>query len=298
MERAAIMKNPTAPTATQTTAVNGVEPKLSIDDRLYIVELFEHFVGELQRVRRYLEVGEIGQALMADVNDATALCDSGDVIEQNGGRVSSLSDGGPAADEISMRLCNLLQRYAFQMSRRFGSFGAAMFAEAQYLMAALADEFFIHEVDWCGAREWRSHPIEAQLFGSHNAGNAVYSRIDDLLARRDPGQSELAQVYLFALQLNFQGRYRGDGGAAATDAYRLRLHNFVTNRAPRLHDSDYRTFGEAYEPTSDLPVGESLPHARRWVFAIVLVLMLYVTFSHVIWSENIGVVLDIIGLDS
>jgi type VI secretion system protein ImpK len=163
-----------------------------------------------------------------------------------------------------------------------------MYGEAQYVMAALADEAFLH-LDWSGREGWSANLLEQKLFKTHRAGEEVFERIDQLLARRDPFYLDLAQVYLMALALGFEGKFREapDGGRRLA-SYRRRLLEFLAEREPELLDAGRDLVPEAYESTLDQERGRRLPHLRPWVVAGVGVLALWVAIGHLLWNDLIA----------
>lgn len=268
----------------------------SADDDFFLLEIFEHFIGELAQLRRALEARDLAPVGFAAPMPSTAPGDRSGAGDVDASALPAPRANEPRAETISGCLAALLQHYATHVARRFGSLGTALFEEAQLIMAALADDLFIHEVTWAGSADWRRHPIEAQLFGTSNAGNLVFDRIDALLDKRDSAKIELASINLYALRLNFQGRYRGTGQEAVLETYRQRLFAFIANRQPQLEEPDYRPFVEAYLATSDTVERRGLPHIGRWLFAISGFVILYLLVSHVIWSASIAEVTRIIDL--
>lgn len=54
--------------------------------------------------------------------------------------------------------------------------------------------------------EWRRSPLQAALYGTSNAGQEFFDRLD----RLNPGQKQLCEVYFLALSLGFRGKYYDD----------------------------------------------------------------------------------------
>jgi len=98
---------------------------------------------------------------------------------------------------VWQNLITLFRRNAVQIMRAAGNPSDNYF-EAQYVMAAFADEIFIH-LDWEGKRAWTSNLLETALFQTHVAGEAFFDKLDQLLRERDPAQKSLAGVYFAAL---------------------------------------------------------------------------------------------------
>jgi hypothetical protein len=76
------------------------------------------------------------------------------------------------AEEALRRLQTLLEMQALEAGRRGGEYGVLYYKEAQYVMAALADEIFL-TLDWTGRDTWRSDLLETRLFGTYDAGEKV-----------------------------------------------------------------------------------------------------------------------------
>ena len=132
--------------------------------------------------------------------------------------VEAVGDNGAPLDGIdaaSQRLVGLLQGG--------GEPKSPYERDAQYVMAALADEVFLHALEWEGKAAWRDTLIEERLFKTYVAGERFFVRLDELLARDDPSRRSLASIYLMALAAGFKGKYSGgDEGRAIAD-YKNRL---------------------------------------------------------------------------
>ncbi len=85
---------------------------------------------------------------------------------------------------VWQNLIALFRRNAVQILRAAGK-PTDNYFEAQYVMAAFADDVFIH-LDWEGRRAWTSNLLEATLFQSHVAGEMFFEKLDRLLRDRDP----------------------------------------------------------------------------------------------------------------
>jgi type VI secretion system protein ImpK len=148
--------------------------------------------------------------------------------------------------------------------------------EAQYVMAATADELFIG-MNWDGADGWTMRPLEVELFGTRRAGDEIFARIDRLTNGFGPVDTEVATVYLTALELGFKGRYADD--RATLDAYEGRLRKLVGRRPPATGP----LVPGCYEHTTVAGSGLHLPRSRMWwstaaAIAGIALLVLVVTF--------------------
>jgi len=251
---------------------------------MFLLDRFQDFYGEVLRLKQ-----SVGQGSW--------------VFDGQPGQ--SAPAGAPAEDlsptAVWRTLLALLERQALEASRSGGDFALEVYRRAQYAMAALADEVFLH-LDWPGREAWRSNLLESRLFGSHRAGEELFERIEELLHDRDNVYSELARVYLKVLALGFQGKFRGHPEAERElESYRRRLFRFIFGRDPQAVRGDERLMPEAYAATLDEGGGSTLPHLKPWVWALVLLVALWLGGGHLIWRSTIAglqpLVTDILDTD-
>lgn len=167
-----------------------------------------------------------------------------------------------------------------------GAYGATLYQDAAYVMAALADEIFLFQIDWAGRAAWDDILVEARACGSRLAGERVFARADALLAAGEPAHGELAGLYLMALALGFQGRYRDmPDGAEVLASYRRRLRALAGGATPPLHPDDGGgpLFPDAYAQTLDEGTPVGLPPLRRWLWLAAGLVAAYLIASHVAW---------------
>lgn len=194
--------------------------------------------------------------------------------------------GGRGA--IWQELLTLLERQALDAARSGGDIGRELYLQAQYAMAALADEIFLH-LDWPGRLAWKENLLEAKLFGTHRAGEVVLERIEAVLRGRDPVYAELARVYLMVLALGFEGKLRGsEEGPALLAAYRRALYRFAFRRDPRVVRGEEPVAPEAYAATVETGPGARLPYLRRWLIGAAVVIVLWIAGGHLVWRHLVA----------
>lgn len=189
------------------------------------------------------------------------------------------------AQQAIQTLQAVLERQAYQARRQGGEFGAALYREAQYVMAALADETFLHGL----ARDGRaSNPglLEQRLFKTQIAGERFYENVDRLLAQREKSHVELAAVYLLALHLGFRGKYRGGSDNGKIQAYLTELFEFIFGRAPDLMQPNRLLMEQPYGYTLAERIAPRMPAARRWKRAILIVLLVQLVIGQLIWVSE------------
>jgi type VI secretion system protein ImpK len=194
---------------------------------------------------------------------------------------------------VQYRLRRILDRQEAEAVRHGGGYGAGLYREAQYAMAAIADEILLHLVDWEGRQRWREHLLEAALFQSQIAGERIFDRIDQMLWSGLNADADLAAVYLVILSLGFRGKYRGEDDHGALHAYRQRLRALIRRREAVSDDPDQALFPEAYAFTIRHGTPVRLPHARPWLMMLAGVLVTYVVMQQVLWHYVSAPVADV-----
>lgn len=164
-----------------------------------------------------------------------------------------------------------------------GNFSASTYREALYAMAAVADETFVY-LDWEGRDLWREKLLESYHFGSHIAGDEIFTKIDSLLETREQASVDLAAVYLAALSLGFQGKYRG-GDATPLKEYREKLFGYIFRRDPQFCDDERELFPEAYEHTITRGMGKRLSNPRQWWMLAGGVVIVFLLISYWLWRD-------------
>ena len=189
-----------------------------------------------------------------------------------------------AAPSISQTLKTMIEIMARETSQKAGAYAAACFEEMKFIMAAVADEFFLN-LDWEGRLYWKEHLLESRLFQTHDAGDLFFRNLDDFLRERDPMRRDLAEVYLLALGTGFQGKYRHQEDGGRLRAYCHQLYVFIYHQDPQLQDSQERLFADAYGSTMDHGQKKYLQDARQWALGFVILFVLLFLFSISLWNK-------------
>jgi type VI secretion system protein ImpK len=202
--------------------------------------------------------------------------------------VGATGDGEENPDivlRVQYRLRRILDRQAVEAARQGGGYGAGLYREAQYVMAALADEVLLHLVEWEGRRRWRDHLLEMALFQSQIAGERIFDQLDQMLSGGALAQADLAAVYLVVLSLGFRGKYRGIDDNGALRDYRMRLRALIRRSDPAPDDPSLPLFSDAYAYTIRHGTPARLPHTRPWLLAVAALLLIYLGVQHVLWNR-------------
>ena len=165
-------------------------------------------------------------------------------------------------------------------------------ADMGYVMAALADEALLHQVQWPGKSQWMGTLLEYSLYGSRVAGEEVFDLARAIIDGRILGRADLAAAILLALSLGFRGRYSGVNDRGAIDALRRQLYEHVYNRPPPSGSAWQPALPTALQPVLEAERLQRLPRLLPWIAAIVAVLVLTLAASDGIWIGATQPLLD------
>lgn len=206
--------------------------------------------------------------------------------------VDTTTTAAPADPEVILeRLQSFMETEMRAFARRSTDVMLAQYREAQYAMAALADDVFLHELDWPGREVWRVNHLEQRVFQSRLAGDRIFDRIDALLASGDRRLVQLATVYLCILSLGFRGKLRGDGGEMEIRSYAHRLFEMVAGRDPVLLGDVQATTLRPVVPTAyaHTITGEASRRNRwqpRWPLLMAGILAAWLVIGQVLWMAS------------
>ncbi|MES3002150.1 MAG: DotU family type IV/VI secretion system protein [Pseudomonadota bacterium] len=191
-------------------------------------------------------------------------------------------DPEAASQDLERHLENLIELQTLESKREGSRFELESIADARYLKAALADEMLLNS-DWIGRETWTSHLLEASLFRTSVAGDRVFERIEDVLSSREPSRRDIARLYLFALALGYQGRYRGTNESGKLAGLREELFQFVYQRPAELSGRDRVLSDRPYASTLSHIAPRKLPTLSRWTVGFILSLVALLAISEMLW---------------
>lgn len=193
----------------------------------------------------------------------------------------------PDAEIIIRRLQDFLEAQAAQVGRTATDLMISQHREAQYAMAALADDLFIHDIEWNGREVWRGVLLEQALFRTRLAGERVFDRMEALLASNDRRLVQLAAVYLCVLGMGFKGRYRVPGGESTLRNYSARLFEFVAGRESELGagllPAGRTLIPAAYAHTLTDGKARTLARGPRWPLVLGAIAGVWLVLGQALW---------------
>ena len=189
-------------------------------------------------------------------------------------------------EALFKRLHELLELQAAE-AKWMGGEAGARYPDAQYAMAALADELFSSD-DQDGENAWSQNLLEVKLFKTHASDVELFKRIDRLL-KEQPDSTvarDLGRVYLLVLAAGFRGKYRQFGLTRALAEYRQRLYEYVhSDDALLLFASDRKIFPAAAEHTLEGAAVSRFTAAQRWTAILVFIVVGYALAAHLAWNR-------------
>lgn len=190
-----------------------------------------------------------------------------------------------AAVALNQHLQRLIELQSAQSERETSRLEVDNIADARYLKVALADEMLL-TMPWPGRDRWTAHLLESAFFGTNVAGDRIFERIDALLAEREPSRRKMARLYLFALAMGFQGRFRGDPALERLTAYSTELFQFVYQRRPDLGGRDRVLDDDTYAHTLSHLAQRNLPPLSRWAMGVMVAVIGLLAVSEILWLST------------
>ena len=189
-------------------------------------------------------------------------------------------------ETVAKRLLHHLERQELTFTQRGSEEGYIheLYKLTQFVMAALADEIFL-QMDWVGREDWKSRLLETKLFKTCAAGELFFQKLDFLLQQRDPIYLEQAQVYLMALGLGFQGKYRDEEqGPARLAHYRQELYTMIFDQRPDFGERSQELCPQTYSYCLGEGMGLKLLHPRRWLVLLGFLVLGLAFVSFGVWE--------------
>ncbi len=173
--------------------------------------------------------------------------------------------------------------------------------EIRYLKAAVADELLLN-TNWPGRDFFKNFLIESRLFGSSIAGEKIFSIIDEILEAPPGREPEIEQLYLFALAIGFEGKYRKENSEKIISEIMLELYKHFARKEPSLGPQnrdldigDRKVSPDAYKNIiSNLrPIRIFKISKQFLIFTIIIfVLLLISQISYLILTKSLREVID------
>lgn len=188
------------------------------------------------------------------------------------------------SEQIIAKL-ELFLRDSEEQALKGGAYIQSGYKTAQYIAVALTDEIFLN-LKWQGQSYWDKNILESRLFNTRKAGEKIFQDLNDFLEQNDILRSDIGAIYLHALALGFQGKYRDSHDIAAIDVYMGRLYEFIYRQSPKVFTHDYALFPETYGHTIEDAEPQKLPDPYRWYYYYLGGVFLFLFMTYVMWFDS------------
>src|SRR5260370_19656787 len=107
--------------------------------------------------------------------------------------------------------------------------------------------------------EWLRKPLQAELFGTHTAGEEFFVSLQQLLGLGDSADlADLIEIHYLCMLLGFSGRYSaGNRGELA------QIMNFTGEKIRRIRGR-FGALSPAWQPPKERVASQSDPWVKRW----------------------------------
>ncbi|WP_080599230.1 DotU family type IV/VI secretion system protein [Sorangium sp. KYC3313] len=214
-----------------------------------------------------------------------------EVVRQR--QLVTLAHGGlaPGIETVRQRLVDFLETQAVSLGRKLTKHELRAYDDAQYVMAAMADELLL-QAEWDGRYAWAERPLEAHIFHTYVSGERIFRKLDDVLSGHDAAPSALLLVYLAALALGFQGKYRALGLRDKPERYRQDLALHLQRVDPTLATGLTELCPQAHAHTLGGSSRSRLPSLRAGVVPLAVVAGLLALAAQGVWLYRVDRVVE------
>ncbi len=230
----------------------------------FLLARFAAFYEEVARIKLAAQNGELVRLLQPD---------------DPHGQI----DPESLAERVANRLLNMLDLQRREVLATATQAEMDAYARARYVMTALADEIFILDLTWSAAETWPEHLLEYSVQHTRIAGRRFFDLAQELVDSRAPTPLDVdfAAVLLLALQLGFQGMYRGREGQTILADYRSKLYRLAS--LGELGGQRTHVFTQAYDYTVVLDRDNSRLALSPWLRAVMYGAIGYLVLSSIVW---------------
>lgn len=202
------------------------------------------------------------------------------------------------AERVSHRLRAIIDQQSRDITTQATDAQLETYRRTCYAMVALADEIFILNLPWPSAEYWPEYLLEHAVSGTRIAGRKFFEYVREQLGIRERTSvdADLAAVFLLALQLGFQGMYRGKEGQEVLRAYRNKLYPLASGR--KLDGDAGRMFAQAYEHTVVNDRDNTRAALTPWLRWVAYGAAAYLVLSSLLWLSLTWSLLRVIGSET
>lgn len=182
---------------------------------------------------------------------------------------------------LQEELITFLREKNSQVLHQNGRLAFDAFQEAVYIMVSLSDELFL-AFDWEGKAYWRAHSLESKIFGTNQAGEKFFQKLDEYLITGDANR-EIGLLYLYALSLGFRGNLRYEQCNDKLHDLKERLFFIVYQRQECLYSHSDILFSQAQNGLVVEKPQFNKYEIINWKNAMIFCMIFFVFSSSAMW---------------
>ncbi len=220
--------------------------------------------------------------------------ESGDHFAPEGVQKENFPRNRSKAQKIKQVLVDFLENQQETVQDQAGGYASRYFRQGQYVMVGLADEVFLN-IDWEGRQEWEDNLLESSLFSSQDAGQKIFQNIDTFLEDAQRADLDLGALYLMAIGLGFQGKYRGEPDIGILRTYAKNLYDCIAVPSSEEGRQYAYFFPSAYGDFIVHRQQPEVPDPQKWYFALGGCAVIFMVFSWALWTIKVHKLSPLIG---
>lgn len=228
------------------------------------------------------------RAFYAEVAECRQAVETGVCASMENSETDAPDEPISAARAVSARLRGVITGFGVDARRTDTQPPRIADMDSGYVMAAVADEIFLHVVKWPGQQAWLStFLLEDALYGTRVAGQRIFEAIEELGRKNELIRLDVATVLLVALLLGFRGRYWGVDDGGKLQRMRAQLYELVFGRPYSSRVDWQEIMSNGHEPRLEESSVRRMPRLAPWLMALSGAVVVYLFLSHTIWRASI-----------
>ena len=205
-----------------------------------------------------------------------------------------ISDEGQIGDAIDTRKSILklaIEDFRSKLRPLLGTASSAYSDELTYIGVSLADDRII-KLDWKFSNKWADSPLEYDVFGSRNAGQEIFTRIEKVL-EENVGSKLMNVLYFWLLCSGFSGKYANSQGSAEILSFKKSL--LESGVKQRMEGAFSRKLLEPFsETSSDFREKKFLATSKPYYYYMIVSGVAFTILSLFLWRYNTSELRDLI----
>ncbi len=195
----------------------------------FLLAQFRLFVDEVLNIIKTSKIPE------PNAVEITSEKVGADGIKNNKNKIDDVNDLPEKilAHQVNKSIRKFIDVQDMELMRRGSRSEQNKFEDAKYLKAAVADELLLTK-KWPGQKFFTDYLIETSIFGTSIAGEKIFDEIELILESPPGREPEIEQLYLFALAIGFEGKYKGFNSEKEINNTLNELFSHITRREPAL----------------------------------------------------------------